>query len=156
MHEHEESQLLSAYLDNDLDSSERGRVASHLSSCHACSGEFEGLKRTKAALAGSLRRSVPPEILAELDRRYSRPSAALFWHAFWRAPGLAITTRAMAAAALLVGLWLGVNSRNQEEIPLGPLLAAHSRYSGETMVPQEDLVASNFVTELALYKGDPE
>ena len=156
MHEHEEWHLLSAYLDQDLDAAQRQGVFEHLSSCQSCRVELDGLKRTKSVLAGAPRRMVPPEILAELERRYAQAPAAQFWRHFWRLPEFRITARAMAAAAILAGLWLGFNSRNPEEIPLGPLLAAHSRYSGETLIPQEDLAASNFVTELALYKGDQE
>lgn len=42
------SELISAYLDGELTSRERGELAQHISTCGRCAAELEGLQRVRA------------------------------------------------------------------------------------------------------------
>lgn len=63
----------------------------------------------------------------------------------------------LAALALLVGLWfVRANNNHDDSVSLEPLLAAHSRYQAENLVPSGDLMASDFSAQLAVYYGEKE
>ena len=63
---------------------------------------------------------------------------------------------AFAAVALVALVWFGVHrSATDQTIPLEPLLAAHSRYTAEALVPPTELVAANYSAQLNAYYGDP-
>jgi hypothetical protein len=61
-------------------------------------------------------------------------------------PQVWVPIGALALAALALALWFGPK---EEEIPLEPLVAAHSRYKAESWVPHGDLLAANFSAEVA-------
>jgi hypothetical protein len=71
----------------------------------------------------------------------------LFRPAFW------VPVGAVAAAMLTVGLWMN-QARSADELPLEPLLAAHARYSAESLVPEEHLVASAYSDQLTALDSD--
>ena len=151
---HEENPLLSAYLDGELASEERAELEAHVSACASCRRELDGLLHMKKVLASAPRRAVPPELIAELEARISRPA--------WRGaalrllrPQVWVPAGVMAAATLLIGLWLGRGAAEADRtVPIEPLLAAHARYAAETLVPQGTLVASNYSANLSADSGD--
>jgi len=156
---HGEDELISAYLDGELCDEEAGAVRDHISACTSCRSEHESLRAAKALLARAPRRAMPPELMDQLERRLSRP--------LWRElldrllppmPSVRVLAPAgaFAAAALVAVVWFGARRAAPEPaIPLEPLLAAHSRYTAEALVPASELVASNYSTQLNAYYGDP-
>ena len=141
MNAHEESFLISAYIDGELSPEERSRVDAHLPHCAACRFDLESLKHTKASLAATPRRAMPPELVAAIEARSRAPWSLPSWRSPW--------VWASAFAAAVVALWVGVSSREPDQyVPLEPLLAAHSRYTAESLVPQGTLVASNYTSPL--------
>lgn len=154
---HQEELQLSAYLDKELNSRENARLESHLAGCPSCKQELFLLRRTKRALAAAPRRAVPPELIARLEENLSHPlpSRDSSWQDWLPRPALRMPLGAMAAVALVLGLWLGLKKDDPDRyVPLEPLLAAHSRYTAESLVPQGALISSNYA--LLAYSGDPK
>ena len=152
MKTHDDWHLISAYLDGALSPEEYARVRSHLDACADCLREMQSLRSTKNILAAMPRRDAPLSLLANLDRRLVRPSWGRRVLGFFSRPWIWAPAGAVAAAVFL-GVWVGVRGSNSDELPLEPLMAAHSRYAQESLVPHGDLVASNFSAQLALYEG---
>jgi len=146
---HEERKLLSAFLDGELPGDEYRRVQAHLESCAACREELESLASVKRVMSSAPRRSAPGDLVSTLQRRY-RPLPERPWMERLKerlaAPRVWVPVGALALAALAVALLFG---SKEEEIPLEPLLAAHSRYKAESWVPHGDLLAANFSAEVA-------
>jgi len=153
MNGHEAGHLLSAYLDGALGPEEQARVDAHLASCGACRGELEGLRKTKGMLASARRRDMPPDLFEALQAKAGRAEGRIAPWLWARRPQAWIPVGAAALATLLLGIWFGWGP-GEEDIPLEPLVAAHSRYSAEALIPHGDLVASNFSAQLALYNGE--
>jgi len=155
MKTHGEGELISAYLDGELSGEEAAAVQAHVSSCPACREDMDSLHAAKSLLARAPRRAMPPELVAELERRLARP--------LWRElldrlnPPLRVLVPAgaLAAAALVAVVWSGLcRAAPDRSIPIEPLLAAHSRYTAEALVPASELVASNYSAQLNAYYGD--
>jgi anti-sigma factor RsiW len=150
MKDHIEGAELSAFLDGEMPIKDRARVDGHLAACSACRTELDSLRHLKLVLSSAPRRTMPADLALSLERRFvgaQTPWAALIKPAFW------IPAGAVAAAALTVGLWLRV-APSADELPLEPLLAAHSRYSAEGIVAEDNLVASNYSDQLASMETD--
>ena len=152
---HGEGELISAYLDGELSGEEAGAVQEHISSCPVCREEHASLRTAKSLLARAPRRAMPPELVAQIEGRLMRP--------LWRQvldkllpPGpVMVPAGAFAAAALLAMVWFGARQAAPDQsIPLEPLLAAHSRYTAEALVPATELVAANYSAQLNAYYGD--
>lgn len=142
MNGHADGPELSAYLDGELAPEPRARVALHLSSCPDCRAELDSLSHLKLALSSAPRRRMPADLALSLEGRLAaRPWLRLASPA-WAPAG------ALALAGLAVSLWLR-SAATLEEIPLEPLLAAHARYSAEALVPEDNLVASNYSDQLS-------
>lgn len=155
MNEHWESQFLSAYLDNELTKSEKSLVDSHLASCGDCRRDLESLAQAKKQLSTIPRHGMPPELVAALEANMPRSSRWLILKGWIRLPRIWVPAGVIAMAALLLGIWVGFRSRSaQGELPLEALLAAHSRYAAEGLVPQGGLATSNFSAQLAQYRSD--
>lgn len=58
--------LLSAFLDDELEEAESLRVARHLASCRDCGAELDGLRSMRAALRDLPDVPPPPHLLAEV------------------------------------------------------------------------------------------
>ena len=146
---HEERKLLSSFMDGELSGEEYRRVQTHLDSCAACRAELESLSSVKRVLSESPRFRAPSDLVQTLQRR-CRPVDERSWLGRLKdrfaAPQVWVPVGALALAALAVALWFGPK---EEEIPLEPLLAAHSRYKAESWVPHGDLLAANFSAEVA-------
>lgn len=148
MKEHGPWRMLSAFLDGELEPGLRPSLQKHLKDCDFCRFELAALGRMKGALAASSRRPLPPDLLEDMESGFG-PGAWSFWGAsgarrVWAPAG------AVAAVLLSLGTWLGWRVLSQRgAIPPEPLLAAHSRYKVEGLVPPGDMVASIFYSALA-------
>jgi anti-sigma factor RsiW len=143
---HEEALLLSALADNELSVDETARVTRHLETCADCRAELAHVRRAKALLAAAPRRAMPPDLVAAIEARLERrpgPFPAL--RRFIAAPRVWAPVSALALAGLLMTLWVRTLDRDPEQyVPLEPLLAAHSRYTAESLVPEDSLVAASY------------
>jgi anti-sigma factor RsiW len=150
MSTHIDGTEISAFLDGALPEPERTRADAHLAACSACRQEFESLRHMKLVLSSAPRKNMPAELALALEARLVKGSPrwkTVLKPAFW------VPVGAVAAAALTVGLWLN-QARAADEIPLEPLLAAHERYSAESLVPEEHLVASAYSDQLTALDSD--
>jgi anti-sigma factor RsiW len=62
------SELISAYLDGELDRGELGRLHAHLSGCGRCSAELEEVQRVRSAVRSLPVLELPSGIVPEADR----------------------------------------------------------------------------------------
>jgi anti-sigma factor RsiW len=131
---------ISAFLDGALAPADRARADAHLASCAACRRELDSLRHMKLVLSSAPRKTMPADLALALERRLVK--GAPLWKSMVK-PRFWVPAGAVAAAALTVGLWMN-RARAADEIPLEPLLAAHARYSAEALVPEDNLVASNY------------
>jgi anti-sigma factor RsiW len=153
MSTHIDGPEISAFLDGALTAPDRARVDAHLASCSACRREFESLRHMKLVLSSAPRKNMPAELALALEARLVK--GAPRWKAALK-PAFWVPVGAVAAAALTVGLWMN-QARAADEIPLEPLLAAHARYSAESLVPEGNLVASNYSDQLnTIYSDAPD
>lgn len=151
MKEHIKGPDISAFLDGALSAEDRARAAGHLSACSVCRAELDSLRRMKATLSAAPRKAMPADLALALERRLV-DSQSHWWAGAMR-PAVWVPTGTIAAAALLVGFWLHAGSTT-EEIPLGPLLEAHSRYNAETLVPEDNLAASTYSDQFTTLYAD--
>ena len=152
MNGHADGPELSAYLDGALAPEPRARVELHMSSCADCRAEVDSLRHMKLALSSAPRKNMPPDLALALERRFvsgGRWYTPLTRAAIWAPAG------ALAVAAMAVSLWLR-SAATLDEIPLEPLLAAHARYSAEALVPEDNLVASNYSDQVSGLSDAPE
>lgn len=100
------------YLDGQLNGREMQRIAIHLESCRACSGEWELLRQTTESLAGLGPVPEPADLLLRIrvavsqERARSRRSAFAGWELAWRntvGPFLLQAGAGFASAVLLLG-----------------------------------------------------
>jgi len=145
MMQHEESQLISAYLDKELSASEAAHVATHLASCTDCRAHLTSLRATKSIFAACGRRALPPDLIIQLEHSLTPRPWLQFSSAFMGRPAI-LSGTAVALAVMVASLWWGMRIRTESEVPLEALLAAHSRYTAETLIPETNLVASNYST----------
>ncbi|MBI5247253.1 MAG: zf-HC2 domain-containing protein [Elusimicrobia bacterium] len=147
MNGHADGPELSAYLDGALSPEPRARVELHMSSCADCRAELDSLRHMKLALSAAPRKAMPADLALALERRFVEGAAAPWYAAFTR-PVIWAPAGALALATFAVSLWLR-SAATLDEIPLEPLLAAHARYSAEALVPEDNLVASNYSDQLS-------
>jgi anti-sigma factor RsiW len=141
---------ISAFLDGALAAPDRARADAHLAACSSCRRELESLRHMKLVLSSAPRKNMPADLALSLEARLVKGVPAwksLLKPAFW------VPVGAVAAAALTVGLWMN-QARAADELPLEPLLAAHTRYSAGALVPQENLVASNYSDQMNTIYSD--
>jgi anti-sigma factor RsiW len=156
MKTHGENELISAYLDGELSEQEARALREHISSCPACREEHAGLRATKSLLARAPRRAMPPELVAQIEARLTRPLWKRMRDRILPPFTVLVPAGAFAAAALVAAVWFGAHRvADDQSIPLEPLLAAHSRYAAEALVPPTELVAANYSAQLNAYYGDP-
>jgi anti-sigma factor RsiW len=155
MKAHGEDELISAYLDGELGEEETQALREHISACPSCRAEHAGLRATKSLLARAPRRAMPPELMAQLEARLTRPSWKRMLDRIMPPLPVLVPAGAFAAAALVAAVWFGAHRGTADRsIPLEPLLAAHSRYTAEALVPPTELVAANYSAQLNAYYWD--
>jgi anti-sigma factor RsiW len=152
---HGRNDLISAYLDGELSDKEADAIQEHISCCFSCQEEYASLHATKAFLARAPRRAMPPELATQLIRKLSQPVWRVFLSRLLPPARVLVPAGALAAAALAAVVCSGLCrfSPNQT-IALEPLLAAHSRYAAEALVPACELVAANYSAQLNAYYSD--
>ncbi len=153
MNGHADGLDLSAYLDGALAPEPRARVELHMSSCADCRAELDSLRHMKLALSSAPRKNMPPDLALALERRFV--AGARPWYAALTKPAVWAPAGALAVATMAVSLWLR-SAATLDEIPLEPLLAAHARYSAEALVPEDNLVASNYSDQVGDLSDAPE
>lgn len=93
------SELISAYLDGELTSRERGELAQHISTCGRCAADLEGLQRVRAAV-----RALPVLELPEDIFRSSYQGDVVPLHrnrGMWVGAAAAVVALVIAIAALV-------------------------------------------------------
>ena len=101
--------------------------------------------------------AAPAVLLRSLHHQYAETHwiekirAWFVWPTLWKPVG------ALTVAAVIAAAWMS-HTRNKldDYIDMQPLVAAHSRYQAETLVPDGDMAATNFDTQLAMYYGDQD
>ena len=143
---HEDGLVLSCYLDAELSAAETSRVNAHLEACAACRVVLSSLRATKQRLAAAPRRAMPPEVVAAIEARLTGRRLPFAGAPAWlRQPRVWAPASALALACALFSIWIRVVDRAPDQyVPLEPLLAAHSRYTAESLVPEDSLVAANY------------
>ncbi len=155
MKTHGDSELISAYLDGELSGEEAQALREHISSCSSCREEHSSLRATKSFLARAPRRAMPPELVSQIESRLARPLWKQVLDRILPPMHVLVPTGAFAAAALVAAVWFGTHRPVADQtIPLEPLLAAHSRYTAEALVPPTELVAANYSAQLNAYYED--
>jgi len=115
------------------------------------------LLETKKIVSLTSRLEIPPALVAALEERLLKISWMEKIQSFFAMPKAWVPAGALAALALIFGLWFGWKQHEaQMSLPLEALLAAHSRYSAETLVPHGGLAMSNFSHQMAIYQEDEE
>ena len=149
MSTHIDGDEISAFLDGALAASERARADAHLAACADCRLELDSLRHLKQVLASAPRKNMPADLALAMESRLVTGSRrwAPLTRTFWAPAG------AVAAAALTLGLWIN-HARAADELPLEPLLAAHARYSAESLVPEDHLVASAYSDQMTALDAD--
>jgi anti-sigma factor RsiW len=159
MNGHADGPELSAYLDGALAPEPRARVELHMSSCADCRAELDSLHHMKLALSSAPRKNMPADLALALERRFvhdpASARASAPWYAQLARPMIWAPAGALAVAGMAVSLWLR-SAATLDEIPLEPLLAAHARYSAEALVPEDNLVASNYSDQVSDLSDGPE
>lgn len=105
-------------------------------------------------LARLPKREAPPELIQKLKATYMRPLWRERLTAWAHTPLLWQPIGALAIGALIFSFWFLNKKNTADQIDLEPLLAAHSRYQLEVLVPQADLARSNFSAQLASYTSN--
>lgn len=128
-------ELLSAFLDDELDEATSLRVARHLAACDACLAELDGLRRARTALRGLPDIAAPPaSLFADV------PQAAA--HADTAARGrLAVVGIAAGMAALLTTAFvLGEGEPGEVVPPVEVVVVDHvARTGGGPVIQPVDL-----------------
>lgn len=100
------AQLLSAYIDDQVNAHERALVEAHVATCARCSYDLATLRRT-VALLGQLS-AVPaprPFTLREADVRPVPATSRAWWQLPW-ARGLAASAALLLCVVVVAGVWL--------------------------------------------------
>jgi len=155
MNNHIQESLINSYADGMLSSADSERVQSHLSECDICNCELQNIRDIKRRLAVLPSHRAPQELISRLKKTYLTPSVLTriqqSFYFGWK------PVSAFALLTLLFGLWFFTkNNVDEDTLSLEPLLAAHSRYEAENLVPGGDMMASNFSAQLAVYYGEKE
>lgn len=123
----DESELISAYIDNELTDGEISTLELHLEGCRACREDVEEIRETKLVTAGAPTRRAPADLTALLIAQANAARAA---ETERRRTGFPAWAGGLAAAATMV-IWVGVrHSSPPAAIPMETLLAAHHRPVG--------------------------
>jgi len=135
-------ELLSAYLDGELSRSELKRVNKLLAVSEECRRDLAALRRAKALIRSVAREPMPLDLMISLQakgweaQRIQKAQAV---------PSPIWYTAGAIAAVVLVSVWIrNALPTRKSPLPLGPFLAAHSRYHMDSSLHQGAMMASNF------------
>ncbi len=140
--EEKEMELLSAYLDDELEESQKGQVSSFLVNSPEGRRALEELRHTKSLFVATPRISAPADLLdlleAQAEKLMAQEEKQSFWN--WANPWAWTSLTATASAAALA-LMIGIHSPRQ--ISYEVLLAAHENAQGVGGVHQTVMAAAH-------------
>jgi hypothetical protein len=97
----------------------------------------------------------PADLIHSLRRDFVGPTWRERFAGWFRGAGVWRPITALAMVALVAGaLITKQQAAKQDALDIQPLVAAHARYEGESMVPAGDLAGSGFGFQLASYYGE--
>jgi len=151
MSKHAARELLSAYLDSELDERDLVAVREHLGDCSACRDVYEGLSRVSIGLRQVAREPVPVEVGVVVRRRIgqfrSRPGLSERFEDFLGdismqtrlAPVFALV---MALAVILYIFSQGVARQERARVPIivGPFAAPTVKLEERSPAAEEEAV----------------
>jgi anti-sigma factor RsiW len=140
--EMKEMELLSAYIDGELEEAEKNRVGSFLSNSPEGRRALERLKHTKTLLMATPPVTVPSDFLDKLEEQAERAMKREAGRAFWRFSNPWAWTSPMAAAAAMVALAFGLKPARQ--IPFSTLVAAHEALQTDSGLHQKVVAAAHY------------
>jgi Putative zinc-finger/Predicted integral membrane protein (DUF2275) len=128
--------LLSEYLDDQVDDRERRLVEKHLENCRVCQGEFEGLKECLKNIDSLDKVKPPPEFLSQIHSRLEERSVfksaikKIFFPIRFKIP---LEAAGLAAAAVLIVYILNISPENKsnQSIPAASLRKAGGKTDNE-------------------------
>lgn len=149
MFNHIDGQELSNLVDGQVTPARERKILTHLDECLDCNHEFESLSRVKIQYRSLPSHPAPAGLVYQLKKTYAGSATRRGWTFWWKPVG------AFAALALLVsGVFWNRGAADAEFIDLDSLMTAHSRSQADLVVPQADMVRSNFSARLASYYGN--
>jgi anti-sigma factor RsiW len=140
--DNESMELLSAYIDGELDPAEEARVNAFLASSAEGRKTVEQLNRTKAMLMSSPPVTAPADFLDAIEAQAEEAQAQFERHTFWRRSNPWAWVSSAATAALVVVAGLGM--RPQKSIAFDTLVAAHMTFRTDTSLHQRVLRAAHY------------
>lgn len=117
-------ELLSAYRDGETTPSEKERVREHLTACADCRLALKLLEAGRQAFRNAPRPGLPADLAASL-RRASPPAQRFGLPLPWIRPAWGLAAAGALAAASLFVYW-----RQEAELPIDVLVAAHESADG--------------------------
>ena len=150
MPNHPSSEQLSLLADRRLSAPEIEALEGHLGNCSECSQELEKTERVKVRLRSMPTHYAPPKLIAALRRQHLEVSPRGQW---WSPVAL---WKPILALAIAGGVWFGFHQRQTEDyVDMDSLLAAHSKYQAEGLLPQGDFAQASYSAQLAsFYRHD--
>jgi anti-sigma factor RsiW len=134
-------ELLSAYVDQELNSDQFNRVNQLLASSADARLEVERLRKSKSFLASAPRLTAPPDLVVQLEAMY----AAALRPAERRRPGRSWWLAGSFATAAGFAFWFVTGAmKPAPSIPLERLEAAHARYASDAAVAVGLAAASDY------------
>lgn len=141
----DEIELLSAYIDGELDKIEQERLNAFLAKSADGRQELEKVLHMKSLLASSPPVKAPEDLLDFLEEKAlekmnePRPFTAPVWRWAW--------ATSFASLVIMAGVWIGVR-RTPQTISLETLLAAHVRHNAGVGLHQSVIRASQYTPRL--------
>ena len=150
-------ELLSSYIDGQVDDSEAGRIELHLGQCEECRVELESLRATVGLLQSLPELEVPRSFaLSEAAVRVATPGSARveFAPSFVWTTRLATSAAAVLVAVLLVGDLTGIVKQTETLAPVAILerVETEAEMPVETAVEPEVVVEKEVVKEVVVEK----
>ena len=152
MSENIDGELLSAYIDGEVEGEELNRVNTLLASSAGARQELERLQETKVSLAAAPRMPAPPDLVALLlaNPKLHEKTKKAWWAAFiphgmptWAFASASAAVIALATVVSLKAPWTA------KPLPLEPFLAAHARQQMEGGLHGRVIAAADYSGLLA-------
>lgn len=113
-------ELISAYLDGQLEAADRAGVYEHLRDCAACRQLLSDFRALAAAARREGAPPVPADLAERIGRQIDRESAARFTRRWRLVTGARLPLATAAAVLVLSSLWIVWRGRLPGEQPAGP------------------------------------
>ncbi len=142
-----ESELLSAFLDRELNGSELRMVQQQLATSSEWREELERIKKSKDLVADLPQVAAPTYFLESLERRLLEQQDAQRFHFFQWSSWSKLSQQfalggALATAAVFAGVFHLYQVQHAEFIPMDSLISAHNMGQTSPLLHQRVLAAS--------------